>query len=321
MWQNPNVLDRALMQPPPPRRLLISGEVARQLLLAQKIAQYFSKQGFVVHRDFYDDNVDYWREAWQSGSLWEGRRFYQITALRLPDLAFAEIFSKQNQEDLILLLLLPELDRRDQQKKPLALLAKNALAVTVPSLSGPAYARWLREEAAASLGLRLTPDAAENLAFFYHGASLAAWQTLQHLALLHPNALITLENLRPFLAEHGQFSIYAWLDALLAGQSQESFRIFNSLKQELTPPELLWHVGKLLRDVEAIGSGASLNERGLFQSKEKLYRQAAKRCPPARCRHYLQQLLYLDQVGKGQISAIFWEALAYLTLAFSQERH
>lgn len=318
MWQNPNVLDRALTQPP--RRLLISGEMARQLLLAQKICQYFSKQGFVIHRDFYDDNLDYWREAWQSGSLWEGQRFYQITALRLPDLAFAELFSKQNQEDLILLLLLPELDRREQQKKPLLLLAKNALAIAAPTLTGNAYAQWLRQEAAVSLGLRLTPDAAENLAFFYQGASLAAWQTLQHLALLHPNALITLENLRPFLAEHSQFSIFAWLEALLAGESQESYRIFNVLKQELTPAELLWHLGKLLRDVEAIGSGARLNERGLFQSKEKLYRQAAKRCPPARCRRYLQELLYLDQVGKGQISAIFWEALAYLTLAFSQDK-
>jgi DNA polymerase III delta subunit len=319
MWQNPNVLNAALRQNPPKRLIVISGDLVRLRLLAEQLGQYFGKQGFTRHKGFFDDNYDYWREEWQSGTLWEGQRFYQITALRLPDFAFAELFCQQAAADLALLLLLPELDRRDQQKKPLALLAKHALAIAAPTLSGSAYVRWLREEAAPTLGLRLTPDAAEALAWHCQGASLAAMQTLQHLSLLAQNPLITLEIIQPLLQEQSQFSIYAWLEALLAGHSQESFRIFKFLQQELAPAEVLWHLGKLLRDVEAIGSGASASERGLFPSKENLYRQAAKRCPPARCRRYLQELLYLDQVGKGQISAIFWEALAYLTQAFTQE--
>lgn len=142
---------------------------------------------------------------------------------------------------------------------------------------------------AQKAGLQLHPAASQLLAEKTEGNLLAAVQEIEKLKLFASetnSTEISPEELIQLTEDASRFNLFDLSDACLAGNPERSVRILQSLQSEGTENTLLlWVLTRELRQLyqltalqnQGVHPSQAYKQLGIWQNKQQLYSQAARR--------------------------------------------
>ena len=228
--------------------------------------------------------------------------------------------------DTVLILISGAIDKRVQATKWFKAVENAGVAVDCPTVSTGRLAAWI-EQRMRNKGLQFDDDAPQRLAHFVEGNLLAAAQEINLLALLSPNQTITAEAVENSIADHARFTVYALVDACLAGSVHRCARILQGLRRNQAEPILiLWALTREVRTLCHLSAGRAqgINQHSLFkrhgvwQSRANLVGGALRRLSLAQCRQLLRRLARADLMLKGRAPMRrenIWEEIESIGLA------
>jgi DNA polymerase-3 subunit delta len=231
----------------------------------------------------------------------------------------------QPPEDTITLVVLPKLERQQQQSKWFLALEKMATVVHAAAIDRTALPAWISRRLKVQ-GQHLNPEA---LGFFVdrvEGNLLAARQEVDKLALLYPEGELTLSMLREAVANVARFDVFHLSESWLNGDGARAARMLDGLEAEGEAPVLvLWSfaedVRMLLRLRQGLKDGRALRdlarELRLWGPKQKLAEPALRRIGVRRLMAALEACARVDQQIKGAAQGEPWSALKVLAASLA----
>lgn len=303
-------------------------------LLLQESRQAIQKaayqQGFEERHRFAIDSSFDWNlvyDCCQAMSLFSAR---QIIELELPDsgvntsiakelLAISELLHS----DLILVLIGNKLTKAQESAKWFKALTSKGCWVSCVTPDLQRLPQFVQIRCRA-LGLKPDPEAVQMLAQWHEGNLFALTQSLEKLALLYPDGVLTLIRLEESLSRHNHFTAFHWIDALLAGKAKRSQRILRQLEAEGIESVILARtVQKELTQLLTMSQllqntpiGQVFEKYRIWQSKRPLYSAALNRLTPVRLMQLLQLLAQTERTIKTQYEQSSWPLLHQLSAEF-----
>lgn len=223
-------------------------------------------------------------------------------------------------EDTITLVILPKLERQQQQSKWFQALEKAATVVHAAAIDRAALPAWISRRLKAQ-GQNLNPEA---LGFFVdrvEGNLLAARQEVDKLALLYPAGELTLAMLQESVANVARFDVFHLSESWLGGDGARAARMLEGLEAEGEAPVLvLWSfsedVRMLLRLRQGLKEGRAVRdlarELRLWGPKQKLAEPALRRIGVRRLMAALETCARIDQQIKGAAQGEPWSTFKVL---------
>ena len=234
----------------------------------------------------------------ESGSDWGNQLFTHSHALSLfatkriieLDLRNAKInqaqvemlqsYAEHPPADTILILSSNKLDQKSEKSRWYQAIEKNSIVIQIWPITPEQLPTWILQRA-KKINLTLSKSTAAFLAEQVEGNLLAAAQELEKLRLLQTTETLDEQTIENTIADNAQFDIFNLVDAMLAGNSQRSLRILNTLFAEDAEPTLmLWAISRELRTMSEIATQQS--QGGALSSLFSKYRIWDKRQPAAR---------------------------------------
>jgi len=230
----------------------------------------------------------------------------------------------------LMLVLLPQLDRATQSSAWFAAL-QAGVTIEVPAVPRDALPRWIAQRLAAQ-GQRVADGEAgqRTLQFFadrVEGNLLAAHQEIQKLALLHPSAELSFEQVEAAVLNVARYDVFKLSEAVLSGQTARVQRMLDGLQAE-GEAEVLVHytlaedIRALKRVRQAISQGKplpmALREQRVWGNRERLFARVLPRLDDATLARLLNAAQQVDGIVKGLKCADWpadpWQALARLAM-------
>jgi len=223
-------------------------------------------------------------------------------------------------EDTISLIILPKLERQQQQSKWFQALEKSATVVHAAAIDRTLLPAWMSRRLKAQ-GQTLSPEA---LGFFVdrvEGNLLAARQEVDKLALLYPSGELTLPMLREAVANVARFDVFHLSESWLGGDGARTARMLEGLEAEGEAVVLvLWSfsedVRMLLRLRQGLKDGRNIRdlarELRLWGPKQKLAQPALRRIGARKLMAALETCARIDQQIKGALQGDPWSLLRVL---------
>lgn len=174
-------------------------------------------------------------------------------------------------------------------------------------------------------GLNVAPDAVTYLCHAFEGNLLAAAQEIEKLVLLNLPQPITIAALQQNITRHNAFDPFQWLDTLLEGKTQRALRMLIQLRDEgIEPGMLTWAVAKDLELLYALKIATENRQpvAPLFQkskiwpSRQALFQQTLQRLKRDHLQNMMRMTVELEQANRHFDTALAWQWLETLTLAF-----
>lgn len=187
------------------------------------------------------------------------------------------------------------------------------------------FSNWLKSYAKKK-GLKLSQDALLCLARYTEGNLLAAHQVLEKLRILK-QGLITEQEMVQYLSFQIQSSVFDLAEAMIAGNTEKTFRILATLHNEGVESHLiLWAITREVRTIihiaTAVQSGTPLRiaceSVGAWQSRAALYGQALNLVPLHRFYTLLSQAQGIDRIIKGLDPGNPYEAIGQWLLTLDR---
>jgi DNA polymerase-3 subunit delta len=223
-------------------------------------------------------------------------------------------------EDTITLIVLPKLDRPQQQTKWFQALEKASTVIHAAAIDRSALPAWLSRRLKAQ-GQSMTAEVMNFFAERVEGNLLAARQEVDKLALLYPKGELTLEMLREAVANVARFDVFHLSESWLSGDGARATRMLEGLEAEGEAAVLvLWSfaedVRMLLRLRQGLKDGRNTKEMArelrLWGNKQKLAEPALRRIGARRLMTALETCARIDQQIKGVAQGEPWSALKVL---------
>ena len=244
----------------------------------------------------------------------------KIIELRMPtgkpgvggDKALIDYVDAIAGNDTVLVLIGGAIDKRTRNTQWFKAVESAGVAVECPAIQGAQLPEWIGGRMRAR-GLRFDAEAAQRLSHFVEGNLLAAAQEINLLALLSPREKITTETVEHAIADHARFTVYAFVDACLAGSAHRCTRILQSLKRNQAEPVLiLWALTRETRTLchlsAGVAGGAATGElfrrHGVWSSRTNLVGSALRRLPLLQCQYLLRRLARADLMLKGRAQMV-----------------
>ncbi len=309
---------------------LLVEESLDQLRQAARAAGFTERLRYSVEAGFDWNQV---LAGGQSMSLFSDRK---IIELRIPTgkpgdagaKALTEYAQAPQSDDTMLIIVAGAIEKRTQGSKWFKALEANAVTTECPAIGADRLPGWIGHRM-KSQGLQFEPDVVEHIAHFVEGNLLAAAQEINLLALLGKDKKITLDLVESAIADHARFSVFAFVDACLAGSAQRLTRILQSLKQSQNEPILiLWSLTRETRTLcqlaavrEQGGNPRSQYQRyGVWGNRTGIMGAALNRLTLKQCRGLLRQLARADLQLKGRAPLQrkdIWEEIESIGLRLS----
>jgi len=234
-------------------------------------------------------------------------------------------FAALSSQDLVLLLILPKLDRSQLNSKWVKTLEKEGVLIQVWPVTAQEMPRWINQRLSAS-GLTAEPEAIQILAERVEGNLLAASQEIEKLKLLNNDSPITVDVLENSVTSSARYSVFDLIDRALAGEADKAVRTLQGLRTEgIEPPVVLWALAREIRSLLEIGEklnqGQPLARLVRIQKRQPLIQSALSRLPTRQLETLLLRARAIDTAikgGAGQQSP--WTGLLELTLNLSGQR-
>ena len=229
------------------------------------------------------------------------------------------------------LLILPRLDRTQQQSAWFLALDRVGATVRVDRIDRKALPSWLAQRLAAQ-GQSVEPGALgqQSLNFFadqVEGHLVAAHQEIQKMALLYPAGTLTLDQIRRAVLNVARYDVFSLGEAIWSGQVARALKILPRLEAEGEAAVFVhWTLSDDIRTLHRLHQALkarqpmamALREARIWGMKEKLFGQIVPQIPFTTLSHWLQQAHECDGVIKGLTHSAWphspWLALRHLTL-------
>lgn len=255
----------------------------------------------------------------------------KIVELRLPGGKPGDKGSKALQEfaalagdDLLLLLVLPRLDRSQLNSKWIKALDQKGVLIQVWPVDAGEMPRWIHQRLRAA-GLDAEPEAIQILAGRVEGNLLAASQEIEKLRLLSADNLITAEMMNDAVASSARYDVFGLIDRALAADAEGAIKTLHGLRAEgVEAPVVLWALAREIRSLLEIGEkldqGQPIARLVRIQKRQPLIQSALARLHPRQLESLLLRARAVDTAIKGGKGQDPWTGLLELTLNLSGKR-
>ncbi|OGT41380.1 MAG: DNA polymerase III subunit delta [Gammaproteobacteria bacterium RIFCSPHIGHO2_12_FULL_37_34] len=311
---------------------LIAGEDVLLKQDSMRIIQKAAKQaGFIekIRLSIETDSGEQLYNALYSSSLFSEKRLIE---LHLPSLSHQTIatilqeYVKNPSAQQLLLIHTGKIDTKTAKTTCYRAMEEYGIVIAIWPLSREQLLQWIHQKA-KKYRLQFTPAAAHLLANFVEGNLIAAAQVIEKCYLLQPQNSIDENFIESILVDETQFTIFDYVDSIIAGNVSRSLHILSSLKLNNTEPTLIiWAIARelrLLNDIsQQLKQGASFEElfkkyhvlmRRQFSIKKFLSTFGAKDC-----NRFLLHITTIDRSIKGATLDNPWNQLQLLCLKMAK---
>ncbi len=275
----------------------------------------FRSAGFEDIQTLYVEQGFDWAEQSSSSTMslfsLQTLKIYQFYSSK-PGVAGAkgitELCEKTNPDEVVLLVM-PKLDSKTKNSAWCKKVKQAGALIELKPVYANQLTAWISQRAQQKT-LNLSPDAARFLADRTEGNLLAADQELEKLMLLFPASdQLSLENVATSAAHQARFSQYDLADCCLSGDHKRALKILNNQRAEGVASLTLLNVLKSSLDIvsrvkHVVNDAQKLAKLWLqlrvWDSKKRMYLQAANRLSVQHINDLIQQCAMIDRIEKGQ---------------------
>ncbi|MDD9157061.1 DNA polymerase III subunit delta [Aliivibrio sp. S4TY2] len=318
-------LERGLRQ----SYLLFGNEPLLKQESLDAIRQAAIKQGFEEKHQFTLDKQLDWElifDCTQALSLFSSR---QILELTIPDTGLTTAHTNKIKElvpalhdDILLIFQGPRVNKAQENTQWFKALTQLGLFVPCNTPDNQQLPRFIQQRCKT---LKLKPDAeaVQMLAQWHEGNLLALAQSLDKLALLYPDGLLTLIRIEEALNRNNHFTPFQLVDTLLPGQAKRAQRILRQLESEGMEVVILLRTLQkelfLLQNFQqAITQGEAMftvfDRYKVWQNRRSLYQSALQRLPMPQIQQLIRSLALMEVATKTDFDTNCWPQLSQLTL-------
>ncbi|MDE3020335.1 MAG: DNA polymerase III subunit delta [Pseudomonadota bacterium] len=228
--------------------------------------------------------------------------------------------------DVLLVLLLPRLDKVTQKAKWFADVESVGVCVQANTVARSQLPLWISERLLQQKQYA-NQETLLFLADLTEGNLLAAWQEIQKLGLLYPSGKIEYDMVRQSVLPVARYAPFDLMEAVLSGESLRAVRILDSLEQEeFEPVILMWTLTRDLRTmmglVRLLKSGMSMNRAiqalHVWSSRAIFFERALHRIRPSVLSEAMYCAADIDRQIKGLAVDKVWEDLVSVCLLLCQ---
>ncbi len=313
--------------------------------LLDELRECAHKKGFAQRAVFRVSGARFdWSEVWsqtQSRGLFSEQ---QLVEIHIPSGKpgkeggpvlgqIAELAQTLNEEvasgaalELLLVVVLPNLDKTQRQSAWFQALEKAGVVSQVQKIEPSALPAWIAQRLALQgHHVKAGVQGAQTLQFFadrVEGNTLAAHQEMQKIALLYPPGELSFEQVSSAVLNVARFDVFKLSQAVLSGQFERVERMLSGLQAEgeaavLVHYTLAEEVRVLCRIKASVMRGQALpmalREQRVWGVREKLIERVITKLGLPTLERHLLAAHQLDGVVKGLRSTRWpqdaWEAL------------
>lgn len=219
--------------------------------------------------------------------------------------------------DTVLLIDISKIDDKISKSAWYKALEKSAISIPVWPVPREQLSQWIQQRA-KKYKLQFHPLAANLLADYVEGNLIAAAQTLEKIYLLRPQEIITIDLIQSILTDESHFTVFDFIDSLIAGDMSRAFHILNILKIEGTEPVfILWGITRELRLLaefaQQLQHGQTYEQlfqkQRIFLRRQASIRRFLNKFNAADCWHHLTHASEIDSIIKGAREGNVWDSL------------
>jgi DNA polymerase III subunit delta len=294
---------------------LLAQEAGDAIRNAARAAGYSERKVYTVGNAAHFD-WDGFLGASQAMSLFAER---QLIELRIPNGKPGKDGSEALQrycetlsDDVVTIVHLPKLDWQQAKSGWFGALDQHGAMIKVDTVERNALPAWIARRLAAQ-GQRVAEgdEGQRTLAFFadrVEGNLLAAHQELQKLALLHPQGVLSFDQVEAAVLNVARYDVFKLGEAVLAGQVGRALRMLEGLEAEgegavLVHWTLAEDIRALKRIKDAVADGKplplALKEARVWGVKERLFERVVPSLADHQLAHLVQAASLCDGVIKG----------------------
>jgi DNA polymerase III subunit delta len=318
---------------------LLAQEAGDAIRAAARSAGYGERKVYTVGNAAHFD-WDGFLGASQAMSLFAER---QLIELRIPSgkpgkdgSEALQRYCESLSDDVVTIVHLPKLDWQQARSGWFGALDQHGVVVRVDAVERRDLPAWIARRLSAQ-GQRVAEgdEGQRTLAFFadrVEGNLLAAHQELQKLALLHPQGVLSYEQVEAAVLNVARYDVFKLGEAVLAGQVSRALRMLEGLEAEGEAPVLVhWTLAEDIRALKRVKDAVvdgkplpmALKESRVWGVKERLF----ERIVPALADHQLAHLVQAASVCDGVIKGLkhpdwpldAWSSLKRLVLLTLQQ--
>lgn len=201
-------------------------------------------------------------------------------------------------------------------------LEKAGVAVACWPVTHEQLPQWILHRA-KKYKLQISQEATHLLADYVEGNLVAAAQAIEKMYLLKPENIIDIHLIQTILADESHYTIFDFIENLIAKDMARTLHILNHLEAEGTEPTLiLWSITRELRLL--IELAQSFKQGESYDILFKKYRIFPRRHASVRhflttfskdeCFHHLMHAEELDKIVKGAVPGNIWDSLQLFCL-------
>jgi len=264
-----------------------------------------------------------------SASLLAEKRLFEINFRdSSPNKTVGKIlqeYAEKTLPDTILVIDIGKIDAAMAKSAWYKALEKTGVVVNIWPIPREQLPQWLMNRA-RKYKLQLQPDAANLLADYVEGNLIAAAQTIEKMYLLQPQQPIDNDFIKSILTDESRFTIFDFIDSLIAGDKSRTLHILNNLKNEgIEPVLILWGITRELRLLadyaQQIQNGLTLEQlfqqQRVFSRRQAAIRHFLNKFTAADCWRHLTHAAEVDRIIKGATAGDVWDSLQLLSLRLS----
>lgn len=224
--------------------------------------------------------------------------------------------------DNLLIIDIGKIDDKIARSAWYKALEKVGMVIAIWPIPREQLPQWIMNRA-KKYKLQLQPDAVNLLADYIEGNLVAAAQAIEKVYLLQHDGLITSEIIETILMDESRFTVFDFIEHLIAGNKEKALHILNVLKEDGTEAVLvLWAITRELRMLaemaQQLKQGSShetlFQKHRIFAKRQMVIRKFLNTFSAETCLDKLSQTLHIDRIIKGAARGNVWNGLEMFCL-------
>jgi DNA polymerase-3 subunit delta len=214
---------------------------------------------------------------------------------------------KQIPEDILLIIRAEKLDFAQQKSKWFGSLVQTGTVVQHWEVQPQQLDGWIMAQL-HKLGLSVSADIVQQIAFCTQGNLLASQQEIQKLQMAYPDGKVDETAYLAQLTQQSQYSIYTLIDIALAGDAQKMHTIFKVLLEDSAMPiklntALFYEIKNLITMALELRQSKNINSvlqaHRVWPKRQPIISKALMRLSYQNLQKMLLTIGYIDRSIKG----------------------
>lgn len=301
---------------------LLTIESLEQIQRQAKLQGYLEKFSYSLDGNFDKDQIF---SQFNTLSLFSEKQIIELTLSKTTkdNTDFIREITPLLNPDIILILKGPKLNSQQLKSVWFTQLEQQGLFISTNALLPQRFPQWLFQRL-KFVGLTATTEVIDFLGLHFEGNLLAAKQEIEKLSILFPNQHLHLVQVEQSITTHNHFSLFQWIDSLLAGDKARNARIIKQLHAEgtellLLSATLASEIQKLLSfsyqlKTQAISTLLAQQKPKLWPAKQALITNALNRLNTTQLENMLSDCAQLEVSVKVENKSDTWlqlDAICY----------